>query len=118
LPKNLYANPLDPAICCFTGLGVWLSLNKSGFENKSLFSESRSGGLNGPYVRLSAKYRDVVEHFCRPNRVGSHGTRKGAALHVTSSTTHPPPVSSVARRGEWSQGSVFDVYLLFAEPGD
>jgi hypothetical protein len=25
---------------------------------------------------------------------------------------------SVANQGEWSQGSVFDVYFLFAEPGD
>jgi len=25
---------------------------------------------------------------------------------------------SVARRGEWTQGSIFDIYLQFAEPGD
>ena len=30
----------------------------------------------------------------------------------------PPPLPSVARRGEWSRGTVFDIYFLFAEPGD
>lgn len=30
----------------------------------------------------------------------------------------PPPLPSVAQQGEWSQRSVFDVYYLFAEPGD
>ena len=25
---------------------------------------------------------------------------------------------SVARRGEWTQGSIFDIYFQFAEPGD
>jgi len=50
--------------------------------------------------------------------VKSHGLRKGSATHATSGTTVPPPLPSVARRGEWSQGNIFDIYFLFAEPGD
>jgi hypothetical protein len=30
----------------------------------------------------------------------------------------PPPVSSIAARGEWSLGRVLDLYWHFAEPGD
>ena len=30
----------------------------------------------------------------------------------------PPPIPSVARRGEWSMGKVLDVYWHCAEPGD
>ena len=50
--------------------------------------------------------------------MSTHGTRKGAAVEATSGTTCPPPPSSVARRGEWSLGKVFDIYWLFAESGD
>jgi hypothetical protein len=32
--------------------------------------------------------------------------------------TCPPPIPSIARHGEWSMGSVLDVYWHFAEPGD
>jgi hypothetical protein len=32
--------------------------------------------------------------------VKSHGLRKGSATHATSGTTVPPPLPSVARRGE------------------
>jgi len=30
-PKNLYANPIEPVICSFTGLGAWVSLNRETF---------------------------------------------------------------------------------------
>jgi hypothetical protein len=38
--------------------------------------------------------------------------------HSTSGTTVPPPLPSVARRGEWSQGTIIDIYFLFAESCD
>ena len=39
-------------------------------------------------------------------------------MEVTSGTTCPPPPSSVDHRGEWSLGTVFDIYWFFAEVGD
>ena len=59
-------------------------------------------------------------HFIRKaHHLGIHGFRKGLTIDAMSGTTAPPPLSSVARREEWSQGVVvFDVYLQFAEPGD
>jgi hypothetical protein len=46
--------------------------------------------------------------------MNSHGIRKGAATTASSATTCPPPVSSIAARGEWSLGGVLDLYWHFS----
>ena len=49
----------------------------------------------------------------------SHGiARKGGTVHVTTSSTAPPPLPSVCARGKWSMGHILDVYLRFSDPGD
>jgi hypothetical protein len=50
--------------------------------------------------------------------MSAHGLRKGSATHVASATTAPPPIASIAKRGDWSLGKVLDVYWQFAEAGD
>ena len=30
---NVYANPLEPEVDCFLALGIWLSLNQSGYKS-------------------------------------------------------------------------------------
>ena len=60
----------------------------------------------------------ILPQFIRPDHANSHGTRKGAGVEATSGTTCPPPIPSVAARGEWSMGKVFDVYWTFAHAGD
>ena len=59
-----------------------------------------------------------VTTYIREKHPNGHSIRKGSATHVTSATTAPPPVSSVAARGEWSLSSVLDIYWQFADPGD
>jgi hypothetical protein len=125
-PKNIYANPYNPSVCPATALGIWLIGQNEKFRapnQDSLFlengsSKSASHRYCNQLAELVEDHRDEVSQFCRPERVKSHGFRKGAATHSTSGTTAPPPLPSVARRAEWSQGNVFDVYFLFAEPGD
>ena len=56
--------------------------------------------------------------YIRPNHENGHGISKGSAMEVTSGTTCPPPPSSVAHRGEWIIGTLFDIYWLFSEVGD
>lgn len=73
---------------------------------------------NNLWSLLLADHHVEVGQYCRIQRAKSHGIRKGSATHSTSGTTVPPPLPSVARRGEWSQGTIFDTYFLFAEPGD
>lgn len=124
-PKNLYANPFDPLICPATALGIWLALRNETFveHRDGIFlqhGKMRSAAQRycAQLVELLANHANEVSQYCRVDRVKSHGIRKGAATHSTSGTTLPPPLPSVARRGEWSQGTVFDIYFLFAEPGD
>ena len=124
-PKNMYANPVDPVICNFTGVGAWISLTRESFldGSDSLFLGTGAIGTAShryceQLATLLSAHVDEVIKFCRVERARTHGIRKGGAIHATGGTTVPPPLPSVANRGEWSQGSVFDVYFLFAEPGD
>jgi hypothetical protein len=124
--KNLYANPFDGKQCIFVGLGCYLSLCREQLERSESHFFFLQGGKIGSaasrycdgLLKLLDKFRDTASQYCRVNRTHSHGNRKGAGMHATSGTTAPPPLSSVAHRGEWSQGTVYDIYLLFAEPGD
>jgi hypothetical protein len=122
--KNIYANPFDPKQCVFTGIGIFLSLNQGSFHKTHHFflRAGKIGSAAGKYcvdlMKLLKKHRAIAEQYCRTDRTGSHGTRKGAGTYSTSGTTFPPPLSSVAHRGDWSQGQVFDIYLQFADPGD
>ena len=65
------------------------------------------------------QFVDMVNGHTRPLHTNTHCFRKGSAVHATSGTTCPPPLSSVANRGEWLLlGKIFDLYFSFAEPGD
>ena len=46
------------------------------------------------------------------------GIRKGAASHVTTGTTAAPPLTSVAIRGDWTMGMVFDIFWNYGDAGD
>ena len=52
------------------------------------------------------------------DKLNPYGLRKGAATHAVSGTTAAPSIPSIARRGEWSIGSVLDVYWHFGSVGD
>lgn len=126
-PKNCYANPFEWNICPFTALGCYLCLMDEVFvdgENTNIFlgRGAKVGSASHKYcLQLMKLFDDIattVYQFIRPGHANAHGTRKGAAVASTSGTTCPPPPSSVARRGEWSLGKVFDIYWLYAECGD
>lgn len=59
---------------------------------------------------------DIVQTYI--TTMSAHGIRKGSATHVACATTAPPPLPSIANRGDWSLGKVLDVYWQFAEAGD
>lgn len=123
--KHMYANPYDPLVCCHLALGVWLSLNSAQFvETENFFNASTneenaaSQRYCSQLVELFRKHADALQAFIRANHANAHGIRKGSATSASSGTTCPPPVSSIAARGEWSLGKVLDLYWHFAEPGD
>ena len=126
-PKNCYANPFDWKTCTFTALGCYFCLMDEIFSDgitDTLFLKhgAKQGSASHRYCthlsNLFEKITTIIYEYIRPGHANAHGTRKGAAVKATSGTTCPPPPSSVARRGEWSLGKVFDIYWLFAESGD
>ena len=73
----------------------------------------------GNHLRSTvSSHREIVSQWAVPERIGAHSARKGSATHLTAGTLNPPPLPSVAHRGEWSQGTVQDIYFNFAQPGD
>jgi hypothetical protein len=122
--KAVYCNPLDPVVCTGVSLGIWLSLEQDSFSSNSEKIFLRRGAKVGATAHrycdqllvLLKKYWDIVQTFIK--NMSGHGIRKGSATHVASATTAPPPIASIANRGDWSLGKVLDVYWQFAEAGD
>jgi hypothetical protein len=123
--KNTYANPENYLLCFWTGMGIWCALNVdslSGSEKLFLSPTAQEGSAACRYqeqlMGLVEANMDAVIHHIRISHMNAYGIRKGSATLAASGTTCPPPIPSIARRGEWSMGSVLDVYWHFAEPGD
>lgn len=99
-------------------------LEQRSFEPNSEKLFLRRGGKSGSaahrycdqLLTLLKGHWDVVQTHIR--NMSAHGLRKGSATHVASATTCPPPIASIANRGDWSLGKVLDVYWQFAESGD
>ena len=62
--------------------------------------------------------RAVIKSHVRLGHFHPHGTRKGAATHVSTNTMEPPPLPSILLRGEWSLGKVLDLYWKWSRQGD
>ena len=124
-PKNCYANPYNPYICSFLAMGVWCLLYPEQFDDMDFLFVKKGCDLGsaskrfGNHLRSTVSaHREVVSQWAVPERIGAHSARKGSSTHLTAGTLNPPPLSSVAHRGEWSQGTVQDIYFNFAQPGD
>ena len=122
--KAVYCNPMDHVLCPGVSLGVWLALNQNTFCDNSERIFIRHGARLGSAAHryceqlliLVKAYWDIVQTYI--TNMSAHGLRKGNATHVACATTAPPPIASIANRGDWSLGKVLDVYWQFAEVGD
>ena len=124
-PKNIYANPFDPRVSWNLAMGCWICISQDSFadtERIFLNEGANEGSASSRYCsqlgELLKDKVDVVREFLRPDHCNPHGNRKGAATHITTATTCPAPIPSVAARGEWSIGQVLDLYWQFGDPGD
>ena len=106
-------------------MGVWLSLNKNCFNTcKKLFViTGKIGVTSHSYSEslkqlLKDKHDEIADFGLDPERTKPYGFRKGSRTSACSASTAAPSLQSVANRGEWSQGTVFNVYLQFAAAGD
>jgi len=123
--KNIYSNPFDYQVCWWTGFGVYCCVNSADLGAREflfLKPTAREGTASNRYQgQLTALLSEKVEVVCQHMRVdhaNAYGIRKGSATLATTGTTCPPPLPSVARRGEWSLGAVLDVYWHFSVSGD
>jgi hypothetical protein len=122
--KAVYCNPLDPLVCTGVSLGIWLSLEQNSFQDNSEKIFLRHGAKPGSaahryceqLLNIMKMSQDIVQTFI--TNMSAHGLRKGSATHVACATAAPPPIASIANRGDWSLGKVLDVYWQFAEVGD
>lgn len=123
--KNIYANTDHYYLCFWTGLGIWCALNTENLSaHEKLFlapnAKEKSAGTRyqEQLMGIVRIHTEEVANHIRIEHMNAYGLRKGSATLAVSGTTSPPPVSSIARRGEWSMGKVLDVYWHFSEPGD
>ena len=123
--KNIYANPFDYSQCFYLGFGVYccifankLSVHEQLFLKQGTKGRSAAVRYQEQLVGLLKDKHDIIRQHIRVDHFNAYGMRKGSATLAACGTTAPPPVPSIARRGEWSMGSVLEVYWHFSEPGD
>lgn len=113
-PRHIYANPINPAICPITALGVYLLCNPAIVHSTHLFP----GGSQ--YQRFSGR---LLHHGAELLTklgidIGCHSVRKGAASFVSSGSTSGPSAAAICIRAGWSMGAVQDRYIRYEGAGD
>jgi len=123
--KNIYSNPFEWTQCFWTGMGIYAALNcaaLSSHERLFLKPDVKEGAASTrcceQLLSIITNHKNEVLTQMRIDHFNPYGLRKGSATHAVSGTTHAPSLPSIARRGEWSQGMVLDVYWHFASTGD
>lgn len=115
VPRHVFANPDNPAICPILALGLRLCCDRSTFESIpfKVFSASTSHKSYSSWLRNAALSfsEDIQEIIDVPaNRIGSHSLRKGSATYVVG-LTEGPDSDSVKLRMEHSLGGTDDRYI-------
>ncbi len=106
--KSVYCNPSDPLLCPGVSLEIWLPLNQNTFCDNSEQIFIRQGARVGSAAhRYCGQLLIIMKVYCDSvlthiTTMSAHGIRKGSATHVSSATTCPPPIASIANRGNWS----------------
>ena len=115
--KNIYANNENYYLCFWTSLGIWCALNNANLclhEKLFLGKKSKEGSAASRYqeqlLGIVLYNKEEVANHIRIDHMNAYGLQKGSATLAVSGTTVPPPVTSIARRGEWSMGKVLHVY--------
>lgn len=117
--KAVYANPLNPELCCVLALGVYM------------ISKSRSQGVSGTKTKLfegnaqSTRFADFIKVALNEfsdeeilqifgtttDNLATHSIRKFILDHLTSVLDGPNTCAVYIRAG-WSLGNTQDRYIL------
>ena len=108
-------------MCLLTALGCWLSSIRDYFGKKdSIFirtGDQASGSKNDSTQlkeMLDGYHKEIMSFGFPAKKTKLHEFCEGSGTDSTSGTTATPSWPSVALCGEWSQGTVFNIYLQFA----
>ena len=113
--------------CIFTALGCYFCIHDEAWkEQKDSIFRNRNAKQKGTEAhrycnqisKIYAANKEQIKEYVRANHFNPHGTRKGATVCASSSTTLPASLAAMANHGEWTIPMMFEIYLGFAEPGD
>ena len=115
--KNIYANLIEWQECFWTGMGVWLALREGEgvmgdclFLNEGVSEGTASKKYCKQVVGMVQPHLDTVKNHMNAEKFNPYVTRKGSATYAISGMMMPPLIPSIAQHGEWSIGSVLDLY--------
>lgn len=120
-PRNIYSNPLMPAVCPILSLALyWSSFDVS--KSEKLFPGSKQYDRFRKCLEKLLNIDEVKTELARrgleASSFGSHSTRKGAATYASSGSTSCPSNAAIHLRASWKMPGVEDTYVRFQEAGD
>ncbi len=91
--KRMYSNPMEPNLCIFLALGVYLASNN--LEGNKLFPGSNQATRFSTILMNLLEKNDGAQKLRQSglntcSDIGSHSYRKGAKSYVLNGSTAPP----------------------------
>ncbi len=114
-PRHVYANPLYPEICPILSLGIYWMCYSFEEADHQLFQGSsqydRFRKLLARCVNIDSIAVELERRAVKPQNIGTHSMRKGAATYCSSGTTACPASTAIHLRAGWALGGVQDTYM-------
>lgn len=119
LPKHVYANPSEPAICPILSLAVYIFTK--GYEREgskaTVFAGEAESRFSKWLSNICQKHNEVLKsQGVDISMIGTHSFRKGIASFLSGTPGGPTAISIYLRAG-WSLG-LQSRYILEGEGGD
>ena len=119
--KSVFSNILMPEIDVMFSLGVYFvsfGFDESGrlFSGKNQYERYRK--ILGEVFHELVVATELERRGLKPEDLGSHSTRKGAATFVSGGSTACPSASAIHLRAGWALGGVEKRYIRFEKAGD
>lgn len=116
LPKHVYANPLEPAICPILSFAIYTFTR--GYEREGSKMTLFSGDAESRFSNLCSVNKELLKNQgIDISMIGTHSFRKGIASFLSGTPGGPTAISIYLRAG-WSLGPVQSRYILEGEGGD
>jgi hypothetical protein len=120
LPKHVFANASEPAICPILSFAIYLFTRGYDREGSkaSLFSGEAESRFSKWLHKLCADNKEVLmNQGIEISMIGTHSFRKGVASYLSGTPGGPTSISIYLRAG-WSLGPVLSRYIMEGEGSD